>query len=411
VEIQKDLELHFNYLKKIGKHLEAERVKTKTEYDIEMLLETGHAAGIENYTRYFSGRAPGDPAPTLLEYFPNDFTLFVDESHIAIPQIGGMYNGNLSRKNSLIEHGFRLPSALDNRPLRFEEFEKMTPRKVMVSATPGKYEFENCAKMDKDKYYKDKRKNHNIPLPKNFAEQVIRPTGLLDPMVEVLPTENQINVVLEEIRKRERLNERVLITTLTKKSAERLSDFLKENGVKVGWLHSEVETMERTEILHSLRRGDIDVLVGINLLREGLDLPEVSLVAILDADKQGFLRSRDALIQTIGRASRNVNGLAMLFADNMTEAMEDAIVETRRRREIQEAHNKKHGITPKTIIKDIRELAIKKKDEHQDAFKKVKKDDIPRMIKELEDKMQLAISNLEFEKAAELRDEIDFLRG
>ncbi len=409
VEIKKDLEIRYKELLKMGKNLEAERLKTKTEYDIEMLLETGHVAGIENYTKYFSGRASGEAPPTLLEYFPDDFLLFVDESHIAVPQIGGMFNGNYSRKSTLVEHGFRLPSAHDNRPLKFEEFEKLTPKKIFVSATPGVYEFEKCANMDKKEYYIKRRKDEKTPLPKNFVEQIIRPTGLTDPKVTVLPSENQIDVVMEKIEDRVKKGERVLITTLTKKSAEKLSGFLKENGVKVGWLHSEVETMERTEILRSLREGKIDVLVGINLLREGLDLPEVSLVCILDADKEGFLRSRDALIQTMGRASRNVNGEAILFADKKTDSMRDAILETERRRVIQEAHNKKHGITPKTIIKKIHDIAPRKKAD-EDTLKKVKKNEIPRLIKELENQMDLAVKNLDFEKAAELRDEIEFLK-
>lgn len=408
-EIRSDLALRLAELKKMGKNLEAERLKTRTEYDLEMLMETGHVAGIENYTRYFSGRGQGEAPPTLLEYFPKDFVMFVDESHIAVPQIGGMFNGNLSRKQTLIEHGFRLPSALDNRPLKFDEFEKLTPRKIFVSATPGQFEFEKCGGVEKEVFYAEKRKNPALPLPKNFTEQIIRPTGLVDPRVSVLPTANQIDVLLEKIHDREQKGERVLVTTLTKKSAERLAGFFKENGIKVGWLHSEVETFERTEILNSLRRGDIDVLVGINLLREGLDLPEVSLVAILDADKEGFLRSRDSLIQIIGRASRNLNGEAILFADKETNSIRDAVLETNRRRKIQEDFNKANGITPQTIIKKIRALTPKKVAD-QDKLKKVKSTEIPRLIVELEAKMDLAVRNLEFEKAAELRDEIEFLR-
>jgi excinuclease ABC subunit B len=409
-EIQKDLKLRFDELKKMGKNIEAERVKTRTEFDLEMLLETGHVPGIENYTRYFSGRAPGQPPSCLLEFFPEDFICFIDESHIAVPQIGAMYEGDRSRKTTLVEHGFRLPSALDNRPLKFEEFEPMTPRKIMVSATPGQYEFAKCAGVKKEDYYAERRENPNLKLPKNFTEQIIRPTGLTDPVIEIKPTKHQIDLALEEVQKRILKGERVLITTLTKKSAERLAEFMKENGINTGWLHSEVDTLERIEILRSLREGKIDVLVGINLLREGLDLPEVSLVLILDADKQGFLRSRDSLIQTIGRASRNVHGKAILFADRETVAMKDAILETSRRREIQIAHNKKHGITPKTIIKKIQDIAPRKREEHYDK-KKIKKDDLPRLIKELEDKMNLAAQNMEFEKAAELRDEIDFLQA
>jgi excinuclease ABC subunit B len=418
-QIRKDLKKQVEYFKKIGKHLEAERIKTRVEFDIEMLLEVGHISGIENYTRYFSGRKPGEPPSCLLEFFPKDFLCFVDESHIAVPQIGGMFGADESRKKNLIEHGFRLPSAADNRPLKFPEFEKLTPQKVFVSATPGKFEFENCApssvnrglkpavhKISKEEFYTQKIKK----LPPNFCEQIIRPTGLLDPEIEIRPTEKQVPISLKEIKLRREKNERVLITTLTKKSAERLADFLKENGVATGWLHSEVETFERVEILKSLREGKIEVLVGVNLLREGLDLPEVSLVLIFDADKRGFLRSRDALIQTMGRAARNANGKVILFADVETDAIREAIAETTRRREIQKKFNEKNGITPQTIIKKISDFGIKKTGAKY-FDKKIKKEKLPKLIAELENKMALAVQNLEFEKAAELRDEIDFLQN
>ena len=410
VEIKKDLEIRFKQLKSLKKNIEAERLKTRVEFDIEMLLETGHVSGIENYTRYFSGRNPGEPPACLLEFFPKDFICFIDESHIAVPQIGAMHNGDRARKENLVQHGFRLPSAFDNRPLKFDEFENMTKQKILVSATPGKYEFEKCARLDKNDFYlKVRKNNYQITLPTNFIEQIIRPTGLTDPIVKILPTKNEIEVILREIKKRIKAKERVLITTLTKKSAERLAEFLKESGIQTGWLHSEVETFERIEILKKLREGKIDVLVGINLLREGLDLPEVSLVIILDAHKEGFLRSRDALIQTIGRASRNINGEAILFADKETDSIKDAILETNRRRKIQLAHNKKYNITPQTIIKKIYDITPQKNMEKIDK-KKVKKDDLKKIIKSLEDKMALAASNMEFEKAAELRDEIDALK-
>jgi len=325
--IRKDLDIRYKQLKEMGKHLEAERIKTKTEYDIEIMLETGYCSGIENYTRYLNNRGSGEPHATLLEYFPDDYLMVIDESHITVPQIGGMHAGNRSRKDTLIEHGFRLPSSHDNRPLNFTEFESYMNQVVYVSATPGKYEFENTP-------------------PKKVIEQIIRPTGLVDPQVEVRPTKGQIPDMLKEIKKVVKKKERVLITTLTKKSSEALTEYLVENGVKVKYLHSDIDTIERIEILRELREGKIDVIVGINLLREGLDLPEVSLIGILDADKRGFLRSATALIQTIGRAARNVNGHVLMYADEITPAMEEAISETERRREIQIAHNKKYGITP-----------------------------------------------------------------
>ncbi len=396
--IRKDMEIRYNELKGMGKILEAERIKTRTEYDLEILLETGYCTGIENYTRYFSGRDPGSPPATLLDYFPDDFLMIVDESHMTIPQIGGMHNGNFSRKQTLVDYGFRLPSAHDNRPLKFDEFEKIINQAMYVSATPSAYEL-------------TKAKGKVI-------EQIIRPTGLIDPEVNVRPSKYQIDDLLNEIQKRVKGKERVLVTTLTKRSAEDLTDYLNDAGIRVRYLHSDIDTMERIEILRDLRLGKFDVLVGINLLREGLDLPEVSLIGILDADKQGFLRSTSALIQTIGRAARNVNGYVIMYADRMTDAMKAAIAETDRRRKIQREHNKKHGITPQTIIKAVKDIGMdgkRKKGEivvgerHID-LKKVPKDEIKRLIGELEAQMDLASMNLEFEKAAELRDEVEELK-
>jgi excinuclease ABC subunit B len=361
-----------------------------------MLKETGYCTGIENYVRYLNNNGvPGQPPSTLLDYFPKDFLLIVDESHISIPQVGGMYEGNRSRKDTLIDYGFRLPSAHDNRPLQFAEFEDRCDQRIYVSATPGKYEFANTDK-------------------KNLAEQIIRPTGLLDPVVTVKPTKNQIDDIFEEVQKTLKKNERVLITTLTKKMAEDLTTFLKDAGQKVRYLHSDVETLERIEILRQLRTGEIDIIVGINLLREGLDLPEVSFIAILDADKQGFLRSRDALIQTIGRAARNSSGHVTLYADKISDAMKGALDETSRRRAVQEAHNKKHGITPTTIIKAVHNIAEEGKALELRRPKydhtKIPKDEKKRLMDELEKQMELAALNLEFEKAADLRDEVELLR-
>ncbi len=390
-EIREDLEIRYKQFKEMGRHAEAERIKTRTEYDIEMMVETGYCGGIENYIRYINNREVGEQPATLLDYFPDDSLIFIDESHITIPQIGGMHNGNYSRKQNLIEHGFRLPSAHDNRPLKFEEFEAHIEQAIHVSATPGKYEFANTPK-------------------KHIVEQIIRPTGLVDPPIEVRPTEHQIDDLLEEIRQVLERGERILITTITKKSAEKLTDFLLEADLKAKYLHSDVDTMERIEILRELRLGTIDIIVGINLLREGLDLPEVSLVAILDADKQGFLRSRDALIQTVGRTARNANGKVIMYGDKMTDAMKGAIDETSRRRTIQVNHNEKHGITPQSIVKKVHDI---QQGSHKPR-KKIKRDKIPpeelkRLIHDLHNKMDIASQNLEFEKASELRDQIEEL--
>ena len=394
-KIRADMEIRHSEFLKMGKIVEAERLKTRTEYDLELLQETGYCSGIENYTRYLADREPGQQSATLLDYFPDDFLLIVDESHITIPQIGGMFNGNYSRKQTLIDYGFRLPSAHDNRPLKFEEFEKHVNQAVYVSATPAKYEL-GAVKMD----------------PEKIVDLVIRPTGLVDPIVEVRPTKHQIDDILNMIQERIKMGERTLITTLTKRSSEDLTEFLVDAGVKVKYLHSDIDTMERIEILRELRLGLLDVIVGINLLREGLDLPEVSFIAILDADKEGFLRSGPALIQTIGRAARNINGTVVLYADRMTAAMTMAIGETERRRAIQEAYNKEHGITPKTIIKAIKDIAMGRKKEDVKKFdpKKIPKSEVAQVIHMLESQMELASENLEFEKAAELRDQIEELK-
>ena len=394
--IKRDMEIQEKVLFDMGHLAKAERIRTRTEYDMEMLLETGYCSGIENYMRYLNNNDKSDiPPSTLLDYFPDDFLMFIDESHISVPQVGGMYEGNRSRKNTLIEYGFRLPSAQDNRPLKFTEFEDRLGQVVYVSATPRKYEYEHTEK-------------------KNIVEQIIRPTGLLDPIVTVKPKENQIDDITKEINETLARGERVLVTTLTKKSAEQLDEYLREQGYNVRYLHSDIETMERIEILRLLRLGEIDIVVGINLLREGLDLPEVSYIAILDADKQGFLRSRDALIQIIGRAARNVNGHVTMYADKETDAMEQAIDETNRRREIQGAYNVKHGITPETIRKavldmseDHKKLELRRpKRDHQ----KIPKDEKKRLIVEMEKQMEIASQNYEFEKAADLRDEIEVLK-
>ncbi len=387
----------------MGKLVEAQRLEQRTRFDLEMLSEVGHCKGIENYSRHLSGSAPGEPPATLTDYLPKDAVMFLDESHVLIGQFGGMYNGDRSRKSTLVEYGFRLPSALDNRPLKFEEFERRMRQAVFVSATPGQWEQEHAGQV---------------------VEQLVRPTGLVDPEVEVRPATSQVDDVLQEIRIRVDKHERVLITTLTKRMAEQLTDYLSDNGVKVRYLHSDVDTVERVEILRDLRLGAFDVLVGINLLREGLDIPEVSLVAILDADKEGFLRSERSLIQTIGRAARNLHGRAILYADKMTDSMKRAIGETERRRARQVLHNELHGITPRSIVKEVKDLidgvysekAGKEADRlERDAVQRAKVEDmsekdISREIKRLEKLMFEHARNLEFEKAARIRDQLGILK-
>ncbi len=381
-------------LRQQGKLLEAQRLEQRTRYDMEMMREVGYCSGIENYSRHLSGRAPGQQPWTLLDYFPDDFLMIVDESHITLPQVHGMYNGDRARKQVLVDYGFRLPSALDNRPLRFEEFEKHINQVIYTSATPGPYELQHSQQV---------------------VELIIRPTGLVDPEIVVKPTKGQIDDLLTEIKRRVQRGERVLVTTLTKRMAEDLADYLLELGIKVHYLHSEIHTIERVEILRDLRLGVYDVVVGINLLREGLDLPEVSLVAILDADKEGFLRSKNSLIQTIGRAARHVHGQVIMYADNITESMQQAIEETNRRRQIQIKYNEEHNIVPMSIIKEIRDLtdrvrvAAEQPAEYSVA-KDIPKDELFRLIKELEKQMKVAAAQLEFEKAALLRDQIFELR-
>ncbi|MBR3254380.1 excinuclease ABC subunit UvrB [Candidatus Saccharibacteria bacterium] len=381
------------YFREHEKYLEAERLSQRTKYDLEMLASTGFVKGIENYSRHLDGRKAGEPPATLLDFFPDDFLLIVDESHMTLPQVRGMYNGDHARKETLVEYGFRLPSALDNRPLTYGEFQAHINQAIYVSATPGEYELEHS------------------PKP---AEQVIRPTGLLDPEIEVRGSDGQIDNLMEEIDKRIAKGQRTLITTLTKRMAEDLTDHLKERGIKTAYIHSDIDTLERGDILRDLRSGVYDVLVGINLLREGLDLPEVSLVAILDADKEGFLRSESALIQTIGRAARHVEGKVIMYADFITESMEKAISETNRRREIQKQYNFEHDITPASIKKDIsaglRAIIPEKQVENKLDIKRIPKDELPGLIKSLSSEMQLAAANLEFEKAALIRDEIEKIR-
>jgi excinuclease ABC subunit B len=386
-----------------GKLVEAQRVEQRTRFDLEMLQEVGHCKGIENYTRHLSGAKPGDPPPTLVDYMPADSLMFLDESHVMIGQLGAMYNGDRSRKTTLVEYGFRLPSAMDNRPLKFEEFETKMRQCVFVSATPAAYEQQHAGQV---------------------VEQVVRPTGLLDPIVEVRPATHQVDDVLQEIRIRVEKDERVLITTLTKRMAEQLTDYLTDNGVKVRYLHSDIDTVERVEILRDLRLGAFDVLVGINLLREGLDIPEVSLVAILDADKEGFLRAERSLIQTIGRAARNQSGRAILYADKITESMRKAIGETERRRNKQIAHNEAHGITPRTINKKVKELidgvmsnaakddlkAAEALARSMEGSETLSEKDLSKRMKTLEKEMLEAAKNLEFEKAARLRDQLALLK-
>jgi excinuclease ABC subunit B len=400
VEIKHELGEQVALFEAQGKLLEAHRIRQRTEYDLEMLQELGYCNGIENYSRILDGRAPGTPPHTLLDFFGDDFLVLIDESHQTVPQIGGMYEGDRSRKETLVEHGFRLPSALDNRPLRFDEFLERAPQLLFVSATPGPFELRNST---------------------NVAEQIIRPTGVVDPEVELRPTKNQIDDLLNEIRRREEAGERVLVTTLTKKMAEDLTDYLLESGVRTRYLHSEVDTLDRIKIIRELRLGEYDVLVGVNLLREGLDLPEVSLVAILDADKEGFLRGQTALIQTIGRAARNVNGKVVMYADKMTEAIKGAIDETTRRREIQLRYNEEHGITPESIVKgvsDIAEFLSLESAPHvpgrrrrgQRQVEGMSNEELERLVVTLEEEMFAAAEELRFEYAAKLRDEIKELR-
>lgn len=393
VEIENEFDERLKYFEKNNKFLEAQRLSQRTKYDLEMLRETGFVKGIENYSRHLDGRKPGEPPATLLDFFPKDFLILVDESHMTLPQVRGMYNGDHARKETLVEYGFRLPSALDNRPLIFTEFQDHIKHAIYVSATPGEYELDHS------------------PEP---AQQVIRPTGLLDPEIEVRPSEGQIDDLMEEIERRITKNQRTLVTTLTKRMAEDLSDYLKERDIKVAYIHSDIDTLERGDILRDLRAGVYDVLVGINLLREGLDLPEVSLVAILDADKEGFLRSESALIQTIGRAARHVDGHVIMYADNITESMERAISETNRRREIQQAYNKEHNITPRSVSKEIsvglRAIIPEKTEAAELDLKRIPPEELPSLIKELQSQMQLAAANLDFEQAAMLRDQIEAIK-
>lgn len=395
VGIENEFNQRLKWFEDNGKFLEAQRLSQRTKYDLEMLKETGFVKGIENYSRYLTDREPGEQPATLIDYFPDDWLLLVDESHMTLPQVRGMYNGDRARKEVLVEHGFRLPSALDNRPLRFDEFNQHIHQAIYVSATPGDYELSHS------------------PKP---AEQLIRPTGLLDPPIEVRPTDGQVDDLMEEIRQTISKGHRVLVTTLTKRMAEDLSAYLTENGVKTAYLHSEIDTLERGDILKDLRLGTYDVLVGINLLREGLDLPEVSLVAIMDADKEGFLRSEQALIQTIGRAARHVDGRVIMYGDNVTDSMRRAIDETNRRRAIQQKYNEEHNITPQTIQKKIddglRSIIPQKESDKKPKLnlKKIPKDEYPALIKDLTAQMELHSANLEFEKAAELRDLIAEIR-
>ena len=381
--IEEELKERLEELKSQGKLVEEQRLRERTNYDIEMLKETGFCSGVENYSRHLALRGPGETPTCLIDFFPKDFLLVVDESHVTLPQVRGMYNGDRMRKQTLVDYGFRLPSALDNRPLTFQEFESKINQAIYVSATPGDYELE---------------KTHG-----EYVEQIIRPTGLLDPTIEVKPTEGQIDDIINEIRTRIAKNERVLITTLTIRMSEELTNYLKEMNIKVAYLHNEIKTLERLKIIHDLRAGIYDVVVGINLLREGIDIPEVSLICILDADKQGFLRSTRSLVQTIGRCARNANGHVIMYADTISDAMNEAITETKRRRTIQEEYNKVHGIIPKTIKKEIKDVIsneVKEKVEKKTISKKEKE----RIINDLEQEMQLAAKNLDFERAMELRD-------
>ncbi len=393
-KIRAEYKERLDFFNREHKYLEAQRLSQRIKYDLEMLEQTGFVKGIENYSRHLDGRVQGQPPATLLDFFPDDFLMLIDESHMTLPQVRGMYNGDHARKETLVEYGFRLPSALDNRPLTFAEFDRHINQVIYVSATPGEYELQHS------------------PKP---AEQVIRPTGLLDPEIEVRPSDNQINNLVDEINERIAKGQRVLVTTLTKRMAEDLSEHLIELGVKTAYIHSDIDTLERGDILRDLRNGTYDVLVGINLLREGLDLPEVSLVAILDADKEGFLRSESALIQTIGRAARHVEGKVIMYADNMTDSMQHAIEETYRRREIQQKYNEEHNITPKSVAKEIsaglRAIIPEKEKSNKLDLRKIPREEYPQIIKELTSQMQFAAANLEFERAAELRDQIEDIKS
>lgn len=405
-KIKVELVERLEYLRGAGKLVEAQRLEQRTRFDLEMIVELGYCNGIENYSRYLSGRNPGDAPPTLYDYLPDQALLVIDESHVSVPQVGAMYKGDRSRKETLVEYGFRLPSALDNRPMRFDEWENASPQTIFVSATPGPYEAEHAGRV---------------------VEQVVRPTGLVDPQIEVRPALTQVDDLISEINKRVAIEERVLVTTLTKRMAEDLTDYLGDHGIKVRYLHSDIDTVERVEIIRDLRIGAFDVLVGINLLREGLDMPEVSLVAILDADKEGFLRSERSLIQTIGRAARNLNGRAILYADRMTGSMERAIGETDRRRDKQIAFNEAHGITPKGVFKDVKDIlegavvpgsrsnkrkGMAKAAEEQARYENELRSpsEITKRIRQLEEKMYQLARDLEFEAAAQMRDEVQKLR-
>ncbi|HEX9444869.1 MAG TPA: helicase-related protein, partial [Candidatus Binatia bacterium] len=391
--IRAELTERLAQLRAENKLLEAQRLEQRTMYDLELLDEMGFCPGIENYSRHLTGRSPGDPPPTLLSYFPDDFLLFVDESHVSVPQVGGMYRGDRSRKETLVEFGFRLPSALDNRPLNFEEFEAMTHQTVYVSATPADYEIQQSGRV--------------------LVEQLIRPTGLIDPEISVRPARSQVDDLLEEIRKRVEKKERVLVTTLTKRMAEDLTDYYQDLNVKVRYLHSDIETLERVEIIRELRRGTFDVLVGINLLREGLDIPEVSLVAILDADKEGFLRSERSLIQTIGRAARHINGAVILYGDGVTDSMKRAIDETNRRRRLQTDYNQKHGITPQSVVRSLGTPLVEVYEADYltvplaaESAERYDAREDSRLVERLRKEMKQAAASLDFERAAELRDRI-----
>jgi excinuclease ABC subunit B len=390
LQIERDMELRAAEFEKEGLLLEAQRITQRTRYDIEMLREIGFTTGIENYSRYFDGRQPGDSPYTLLDYFPKDFLCIIDESHVTVPQIRAMHAGDRARKEELVRYGFRLPSAFDNRPLRFEEFEKKINQTIYVSATPGPYEKEHATQT---------------------VEQIIRPTGLLDPRIFVRPATGQVDDLLSEINKETDLGHRVLVTTLTKKMAEMLTDYLRDSGVRVRYLHSDIKTLERMALIRDLRLGAYDVLVGINLLREGLDLPEVTLVAILDADKEGFLRSETSLVQTVGRAARNIDGRVIMYADRPTDSMMRAINETNRRRALQEAYNEKHGITPETIISAVRNLIAITRDTEELEREGMSPEDRAALVAQLEDKMLSAAGELDFEKAAKYRDELFTLKG